>query len=74
MKRITSEKGNDLLKEKDTSNGIWVRRELRTAYRGAKRKKEKERKDVLGYQRQKKKGSGTESPRGHGDGSAEPAD
>lgn len=43
MKRITSEKGNDLLKEKDTSNGIWVRRELRTAYRGAKRKKEKER-------------------------------
>lgn len=43
MKRITSEKGNDLLKEKDTSNGTWVRRELRTAYRGAKRKKEKER-------------------------------
>jgi hypothetical protein len=43
VKRITSEKGNDLLKEKDTSNGIWVRRELRTAYRGAKRKKEKER-------------------------------
>ena len=43
MKRITSEKGNDLFKAKDTSNGIWVRRELRTAYRGAKRKKEKER-------------------------------
>ena len=43
MKRITSEKGTDLFKEKDTSNGIWVRRELRTAYRGAKRKKEQER-------------------------------
>lgn len=53
MKGITSEKGNDLLKEKDSPNGIRVRREngLRTAFRGGKekeRKKRKKKKDVLG--------------------------
>lgn len=76
MKGITSEERNDL-SEENAPNGVWVKRKNgpRTAYRGAERKKEKKlkKKNVWGYQRQKK-GSGAESPRDHGGGSAEPAD
>lgn len=46
----------------------WTQNSLQ----GDKEKERKKKKNVLGYQ--KKKGSGTESPRGHGGGSAEPAD
>lgn len=76
MKGITSEKGNDLLKEKEYPK--WdtdkKRKWTQNSLQGSKEKERKrKKKDVLGYQKQRK-GSGTESPRGHGGGSAEPAD
>lgn len=69
-------------KKENVPNGVWVKRKkwtqdslLAGGGGGDERKKEKKlkKKNVWGYQRQKK-GSGAESPRGHGGGSAEPAD